>query len=206
MGLLIPFQIALGARAAALAPAALPAFVVQSQTEMPADLHAAVDVRWASERTVYLALTSRGVVEVPLAPELGAGKEMIAGKRTVGGLFLSCYIAASGDYLAAAPPIYLVLWRRLDQPTRLAALGGMVSLPWSRLTSRTTEPQKLISTSSSGHAARACILNRSASRSAPGLCLAIGRRWSVRHGWIWRRLAADQDWLRQDAQVTFIGA
>jgi hypothetical protein len=97
----------------------LPAFVVQSQTEIPADLHAAVDIRWASDQTVYLALTSGGVVEAPLVPDQGAVKEMIAGKRTLGGLFLVYHIAASGEYLAAAPPIYLVSWRRLDKPTRL---------------------------------------------------------------------------------------
>jgi hypothetical protein len=118
-----PFQLAHSASgktaAVVAAPAQLPAFVVESQTDVPDVLHGAVDIRWANDQGIYLALTSRGVVEAPLVPDQGAVKEMIAGRRTLGGLFLAYHIAASDDYLAAAPPIYLVSWRRLDTPARL---------------------------------------------------------------------------------------
>jgi hypothetical protein len=107
-----------GKAATGVVPVSTPAFVVQSQTEIPADLHAAVDIRWASDKTVYLALSGAGVVEAPLMAGQTAAKEVIAGKRKVGGLFLAYHVAASNDYLAAAPPIYLVSWRRLNDPTR----------------------------------------------------------------------------------------
>jgi hypothetical protein len=125
----------LAARSAAASPAATPrpgpATRILSQTELPDGLHAAMDLRWASGHSVYIALGSGGVVEASLpsgaatAAGSGAGgaigvlRQVIAGKDRPGGVFLASRLAASSDYLVAAAPVFQVAWRRLDQSSVL---------------------------------------------------------------------------------------
>jgi hypothetical protein len=92
--------------------AAAPRLVVQSQAEVPDDLHAAVDVRWAPGDAVYLALAGGGVVEAPLVGHRSV-QHLIS--RNSGGLLPIFRVAASNSYLVAAPVAFAVAWRRLDQ-------------------------------------------------------------------------------------------
>jgi hypothetical protein len=96
-------------------------FQVLSQTVVPTELKAAMDVRWASGDSLYFALGGKGVVQAALAigsgPDRGPSiKEVIPGKTKPGGLWLTYHVAASSDYLVAAPPAFELAWRRLSDP------------------------------------------------------------------------------------------
>ncbi len=98
-----------------------PTFQVLSQVVLPAQLKAAMDVRWASSDSLYFALGSKGVVQAPLAATRGSDqiptvREMIAGRSKPGGLWLTYHVAASSDYLVAAPPAFELAWRSLREP------------------------------------------------------------------------------------------
>jgi hypothetical protein len=102
---------------ATVPPAAGPQFILQSQADVPKELHAAVDVRWAGDQSVYLALSGAGVVEAPLVEGHGAVRHLVAPNE--GGLMPIAKVAASGSYLVAAPIVFEVAWRRLDNETLL---------------------------------------------------------------------------------------
>jgi hypothetical protein len=104
-----------GGAGATVPPAAGPRFVLQSQAEIPEELHAAVDVRWAGDRSIYLALGGGGVAEAPLVAGHGEIKHLIP--RHAGGLAPIFRVAASGSYLVAAPTVFAVAWRRLNDET-----------------------------------------------------------------------------------------
>ncbi len=104
-----------------------PAIRILSQTELPDELHAAIDLRWASGHSVYVALGGGGVVEASLPAGGGGGarsdtaggigvlQQVIPGKSKPGGVFLASRLAASSEYLVTAAPAFQVAWRRLGQ-------------------------------------------------------------------------------------------
>ncbi len=128
-----------GLLAAGAAPDSGPAFRILSQTELPADLQRAVDVRWASDQSLYFALQGHGVVEAPLAAGRGAVKEMIPGKDRPGGLWNAYRVAASSDYLVATPPLFEVAWRS----ARPGGDPGLVEAPFEYVQAIDVQARKL---------------------------------------------------------------
>jgi hypothetical protein len=128
-----------GLLAAGAAPDSGPAFRILSQTELPAELQRAVDVRWASDQSLYFALQGHGVVEAPVVAGRGAVKEMIPGKDQPGGLWNAYRVAASGDYLVATAPLFEVAWRSArpgDDP-------GLVEAPFEYVQAIDVQARKL---------------------------------------------------------------
>ena len=97
------------------APAALR---ILSDTTLGEPLKYAVDVRWASDRSVYLALKRNGVVEHSLDKKDSPPKQLIPGEATPGGLWLSWHLAASSLDLVAAAPAFALTWRPLASAAR----------------------------------------------------------------------------------------
>jgi hypothetical protein len=102
-------------------PPAAPALHVISDRMLPPGLEKATDVRWASDKTVYLSLREDGTVEAPLDPGGPAIKEWIPGRKTLGGWTLNHRVGASHTYLVSAGPIFGLTWRALNQPLRKEA-------------------------------------------------------------------------------------
>lgn len=78
----------------------------------------ATDVRWAGDRSVYLALGIDGAVEVNLDPVKLSPKEMIPGSRQPGGFWGVERVASSSQFFVGAGPALSLTWRRLDNPAR----------------------------------------------------------------------------------------
>jgi hypothetical protein len=106
------------AAAPAPGPAAHPTLRVLSDVELPAELRLAVDVRWASGSSVFLALKRSGVVEASLDGKGQPPKQLIAGEKVPGGFWLSWHVAASPTYLVAGAPFFSLTWRRLGSAER----------------------------------------------------------------------------------------
>jgi hypothetical protein len=77
----------------------------------------AVDVRWATDKSVFLADLVGGVVETDLA-RVENPAQLLAAKRQIKpqpgptkSLFMPEYIAASRDYIAVAAPIWQIAWK-----------------------------------------------------------------------------------------------
>ncbi|MGH7484210.1 MAG: hypothetical protein ACREMY_01230, partial [bacterium] len=108
----------LGAAAPPVSPA--PAQIrILSDIALPKALEWASDVRWASDKSVYLGASIAGTFEVSLEPAGPPPRELIAGRSKPGGFWSSHRIAASSQYLAAAGPALVVTWRGLNDPTRV---------------------------------------------------------------------------------------
>jgi hypothetical protein len=95
-----------------------PALHILSDTTLGEPLNYAVDVRWASDESVYLALKKRGVVEYKLDGKGTPLKQMIPGQKEPGGFWLSYHVAASPRYLVAGAPLFALTWRPLDSAVR----------------------------------------------------------------------------------------
>lgn len=85
-------------------PGPEPVFRILSDRELPAALAKATDVRWAGDRSIYLALRDQGVVEIPLEPAPALPREVVAGGAQLGGFFYSTLLGASARHLVAAAP------------------------------------------------------------------------------------------------------
>lgn len=99
---------------APLLPAPPPLFKVLTQVDLPPELHATIDLRWAGTESVYLAMGGAGVVEAPLVAGSSPIKHLVPGDKEPGGVWLANRVAASSEYLAVASPAFQVAWRRLD--------------------------------------------------------------------------------------------
>jgi hypothetical protein len=101
-------------------PAGSPAGTLRvlSDLELPAELRLAVDVRWATDKSVFLALKRSGVVEASLDGKGPPPKQVIGGEQAPGGFWLSMHLAASPSYLVAGAPLFAMTWRRLESPER----------------------------------------------------------------------------------------
>jgi hypothetical protein len=98
-----------------------PGLRILSDVALPPALVWASDVRWASDRSVYLAAAKDGTFEVSTDPSGPPPKELIPGAAKPGG-FWGCHrVAASSRYLVAAGPGLSLTWRRLADPVRTDA-------------------------------------------------------------------------------------
>jgi hypothetical protein len=91
---------------------------ILSDTVLGEPLNYAVDVRWASDESVYLAVKKRGVVEYKLDGKGSPPQKMIPGQKDPGGFWLSYHVAASSHYLVAGAPLFALTWRPLDSTVR----------------------------------------------------------------------------------------
>lgn len=80
-------------------------------------LRLAVDVRWASDHSIALALLKSGVIEYSLDSRTPT-KQLIPGADEPGGFWYSQHVAISSQYLAVGSWAKSVTWRRLDSPVR----------------------------------------------------------------------------------------
>jgi hypothetical protein len=119
--LLAPGLLFLGGSLSVQTPAPAPsppALRILSDRELPPALYPAVDVRWASDSSIYLALTKSGTAEVTLEPLGGKVEKVILGAREPGGFWGSSRLGASQDYLAVAGPAFSLTWRKRTDPLR----------------------------------------------------------------------------------------
>lgn len=110
---------AIGAGAPPAPPSTPPAFRILSDVALPKAFEWSSDVRWASDKSVYLAASIDGTFEVSLDRSGPPPKELIPGRSKPGGFLASQQVAASSQFLVAAGPGVNFTWRRLDDPTRL---------------------------------------------------------------------------------------
>ncbi len=109
-----------GGLAASAPPAAPPTLRISSEITLPTPaFERATDVRWAGERSVYLALEVDGAVEVNLDPANLSPKEMIPGSMKPDGFWGVERIAASSRFFLGAGPALSLTWRRLEDPARV---------------------------------------------------------------------------------------
>lgn len=102
---------------AAAPPASSKAIKILKDSALPVPAYEwASDVRWASDRRVYLALGIAGTVEADLDPAGAAPKQMIPGRDKPGGLWAASHLGASARYFVAAAPAHLLTWRQLQKP------------------------------------------------------------------------------------------
>jgi hypothetical protein len=80
-------------------------------------LKSAMDVRWASDHSVVLALNKNGVVELDLTGK-SAPQQMIPGERSPGGFWQSQHVGISSRYLVAGSWLFTMTWRTLASTVR----------------------------------------------------------------------------------------
>ena len=98
---------------AAPAAAGASALRVIASFEVPAGPSTATDVRWAGDRSVYLARWLDGVAELQLGDGLRRVRQVAPDRATLGGgkYRIFSHLAASGDYLAWAEHTGWLAWR-----------------------------------------------------------------------------------------------
>jgi len=102
----------------AAAPSPAPALRIVSDRVLPLPLTGAEDVRWATERSVYLTLGRKGTVEAAVDPSGPPPREMVPGADAVGGWSFNRWVAASSEYLVVAGGYFGLTWRSLATPLR----------------------------------------------------------------------------------------
>jgi len=90
---------------------------------LPEAVAGAIDLRWASDESLYLALGDKGVVEMSLAPFGGRIVEIVPGAEKPDGFFFSAHVAADRREILAGAPLRRVTWRTRESPVRRAAAG-----------------------------------------------------------------------------------
>lgn len=80
-----------------------------------------MDIRWASDRSVFLALLKEGTVEAGIDGETATTKEWIAGNGQRNGFWFCSRVASSPDYLVAAATVHGLTWRTLRESARREA-------------------------------------------------------------------------------------
>ena len=98
------------------APSPPPALRILTDRELPPALWPAADLRWASDSSVFLALTKWGTVEVSLEPLGSKIGKFILGAREPGGFWGCSRLGASTEYLVAAGPAFSLTWRSRTDP------------------------------------------------------------------------------------------
>lgn len=90
---------------------------ILSDQPLPRALMKAVEVRWASDASIYLAMLRDGAVETSIDLERPRVSRMIPKTGEPGGSFAS-RVASSPEYLVATGPLW-VTWRRISDPLRI---------------------------------------------------------------------------------------
>ncbi len=88
---------------------------------LPPELRYALDVRWASDNSVFLGLKTAGTVEVGVDGRNTAPKVLIPGKTSPGGFWMSWNVASSPEYLVASSSFFVLTWRPVQSPERKEA-------------------------------------------------------------------------------------
>ena len=112
------------------AAAAMPALRVVVSYEVPAEPSTATDVRFAGDRSVYLARWLDGVAELQLGDGLPRVRQVAPDRATLGGgkYRIFSHLAASGDYLAWAEHTGWLAWRSLARTADRSARFDWKSL------------------------------------------------------------------------------
>jgi hypothetical protein len=85
---------------------------VLSDRLLPPSLVNAQDVRWATDRTVFMPLLRQGTAEVAIDQEPAVVvKEWVPGEASPGGFFFATRVAASPQYLVVTAPMYGLTWK-----------------------------------------------------------------------------------------------
>jgi hypothetical protein len=106
--------------AAAEDPAPPPAWRVVWEQPLSGPLAGALDVRWASDSSVFLAAGRAGVFEVPIGDSPPPPLPVVQGEKSEEGFFFSSRLGASEGFLVAASPFGGLTWRRLPAPDTLS--------------------------------------------------------------------------------------
>jgi hypothetical protein len=100
------------------APSPAPALHILSDTVLgDQPLRWAVDVRWASDHSVVLALRKSGVAEYNLDGK-SSPKQLIPGEKAPGGFWQSQHVGISSRYLAAGAWLFSMTWQPLNSVVR----------------------------------------------------------------------------------------
>ncbi len=104
-----------GPRGRAAAAETSPALRVIESYELPGEPSTATDVRWAGDRSVYLARQHDGVSELRLESGLPRVRRVVPDRETLGLRTYRAFsrLAASAGYLAWGQGVGLVAWRPL---------------------------------------------------------------------------------------------
>lgn len=97
---------------------------ILSDVPLPAGLNTAIDIRWAGEDSVYLALKMHGAAEYNLSK--GTIREVFPGASKLGGLRACNLVAASSQFILAAPGGLSLAWKR---PTDADYRQGVFEIP-----------------------------------------------------------------------------
>ena len=100
----------------AVAPEPARSLRILSDRLLPPVLVSALDIRWASDHSVYLAMAREGTVEASIDLDHLKVVPMIPKMREPGGSF-SGLLAASSEYLVTSGPLWIT-WRSIASPTR----------------------------------------------------------------------------------------
>jgi hypothetical protein len=115
---LVALWLALAGTPAAPEPSGLPALRVVSDAVLPPELNRAKDVRWATDRSIFLANGATGTSEIKLEPAVQQVRELIPGRFKPGGFSVAYQLALSPNYLVVARGAQQITWRTLEDPTR----------------------------------------------------------------------------------------
>ncbi len=83
---------------------------ILSERSVPDSIEWAMDVRWASDRSVMIAAGQAGVWEVPTQGS-GPPEVVIGGSKESGGFWLASRLGRSATHLVVAPPLFSFAWR-----------------------------------------------------------------------------------------------
>lgn len=114
--------LAAASSAARASAAEVPALRVLASYEVAGEPSTATDVRWAGDRSVYLARRYHGVAEVKLEAGLQRVRQVVPSPASLGFRSSQSFdqLAASEDFLAVADSLGFVAWRSLERRADLS--------------------------------------------------------------------------------------
>ena len=100
------------------------ALKILSDRPLPPGLVRAYDIRWASDRSLYLSLLRDGAIETPLSLDHPEDvKKVLPGMREPGGTFANI-LGASPQFLVGAGPLW-VSWRAISSAAPVGSRGSV---------------------------------------------------------------------------------
>jgi hypothetical protein len=120
MTLLSSFALWLAVAGAQPTPAAPepPSLRITGDLPLPPELHEAKDVRWATDRSLFIANGDQGTIEIKLQPLGQRVRKLVAGRREPGGFSFSTRLGVSRQYWVVASSALEMTWRKVDDDTR----------------------------------------------------------------------------------------
>jgi hypothetical protein len=95
---------------------------ILSDRTLPPVLRAAMEVRWASDSSVLLALGRSGVMEVPLEVEGVPVRTVVEGEKGPKGFWFSSRLGVSSRFLVVGASIRTLLWQKWPASPRQEAV------------------------------------------------------------------------------------